>query len=198
MNLNVASSTFNLSTRSFSGFSAGPQGKFNNTSRTDIIFFNVNLRRIVGDVIWDKYDYFNITCVNMQNSSIISYNPPTDANSRAGLCLMNGLEWVGNSNQTNSTSLNGYATIAVGVLGDVQLFNGFNQFTNTFKKGKSNVDINIKYVKGTDLTPLNLATAGNNTYQSNIGTGAYFPHQVYQFCIVPIDKKHISYNQEKQ
>lgn len=200
MNLNVATISFSLTTNVFGGFgTTNNYGQWNNANFTDMTFKNVNLRNIIGQVIWDKYDYFNITCINRQNGFVSTYNNPTDPYSTTGICLMKGLQSVGNNNQTSFGSLNTTMILAAGQHSTgSNSFSGFNQFTNTFSKGSTNVDLNIYYVRPNDFTPLQLARAGNNTFVSSMGTGPYFPNQTYTFCIVPIEMKHITYNVEKQ
>lgn len=122
---------------------------YSNGSLTQHTWTNVNLRDIVGDSMYKKYDLFNIILIeNIQTVLISGTTFPTN-NDKVCLIYMNGLNFINNTYSAVGKNQTGQACIgflmgtsmgtAVGVA--QQYFNNYNTFT----KNSQTVDLTITY-----------------------------------------------------
>ena len=123
--------------------------------RSDYIWYNVNIKSIIGNEIYKKYDKFNI-CLNNYAMSTRGNTADIDDNNTFYL-KMSGLAWCSSYDQSTRNN-NAYQTIRCIKLPsalsstDCQLFNDRVYFA--FGKSSENININLKLVViSTDLKP---------------------------------------------
>lgn len=160
---------------------------------TNLTWNNIQLRKIIGNVMYEKYDTFNLVLHTIASASTsVAFNTAALAaatiDDRNILIAMSGPSWLNNSyswlNQTNtSTSILGNYQIGVGVAGGI----GGPQTTvypqiniNTFSKDASTFDINISYKR---IIP-NPTTLSYDTGGATNGIQTPFPNFVFIFDIV--------------
>lgn len=176
-NIECATLVLNTMDLSIAGNSVGTS----NTSLTQHTWLNVSVRDIVGDVMYKKYDKFNIILIeNIQTVMVTGTTFPSN-NDKVCLVYMSGLNFINASYSAVGKNQTGQALIgflqasamtpAIGV--GQQYFNNYNTFT----KNSMNVDLTITLRRVLDGA---IATT----------TAQYFPEQSYIFKIygIPNDK----------
>lgn len=144
--------------------------------RTDYTWNNVNIRNIIGNTLYNKYDRFNL-CLNSFSMSKRGTVLDTDDNNTFYV-KMSGLGWVSSYDQAtkNNSTYQIIKMIKVNAAGngsDSQQF--YDKVYFTFSKSAENCDINIK---------LNLlSNDGVPTYDANT---KYLGHIAFNFSIYPI------------
>ena len=145
---------------------------FNN--RTGYTWYNVNLKNLLSDEWYNKYDKFNICLVKAAQS----YQAGQAVNNILQLSTnnvvsikMSGLQWLSSYDQSTG---NNTGSVIVGV----RNFNTYDDLSNnnyiTFRKGQqiTNITINLHSLTG-DTT---LVSNANST----------FGHMVFLFSISPV------------
>jgi len=160
---------------------------------TQLTWNNIQLRKIIGDVMYEKYDSFNLVLHTIASTSTsIAFNTAALAagtiDDRNILIAMTGPAWLNNSyswlNQTNTAeSIMGNYQIGVGAAGGI----GPPQTTiypliniNTFSKNASTMDIGISYKR---IIP-NATTLSYDVGGATNGIQTAFPNFVFIFDIV--------------
>ena len=161
---------------------------------TQLTWSNIQFRKIIGDVMYNKYDTFNLVLHTIASASTsVAFNTAALAaatiDDRNILIAMTGPAWLNNSyswlNQTNTaSSIMGNFQIGVGVAGGI----GAPQTTvypqinvNTFSKtGSDSFDIGISYKR---IIP-NATTSSYDVGGVTNGIQTAFPNFVFIFDIV--------------
>ena len=160
---------------------------------SQLTWTNIQFRSIIGNVMYDKYDTFNLVLHTIAASSTsVAFNTAALAaatiDDRNILISMTGPAWLNNSyswlNQTNTaSSIMGNFQIGVGAAGG----NGGPQTTiypqiniNTFSKNASTMDIGISYKR---IIP-NATTLSYDVGGATNGIQTAFPNFVFIFDIV--------------
>jgi len=148
-------------------------------NRTDYTWYNVNIRNIIGNTLYNKYDKFNI-CLNSYAMSQRGGTLDTEDNNTFYV-KMSGLSWCSSYDQATKNN-NYFQTIKmIKVLNtasssDSQQFYDKSYFT--FNKNAESCDINIKLLLiSNDSIP---------TYNSNL---KFLGHMSFNFSIYPIIDK---------
>ena len=190
---NIECVNFTLKTRDinsslvFSDYIANsitPTGEIKN-SRSDYTWYNVNIRDIIGNEMYGKYNKFNI-CLNNYVMSARGSSPDAEDNNTFYL-KMSGLPWCSSYDQSTRNN-NTYQTIrcikipSVGSVTDCQYFNDKVYFT--FGKATENININLKLVViSSDASPTYTAVA------PALPSAKYLGHMAFNFSIYPIIEK---------
>lgn len=160
---------------------------------TQLTWTNIQLRKIIGDVMYEKYDTFNLVLHTITSASTsVAFNTAALAaatiDDRNILIAMTGPAWLNNSyswlNQTNTAiSIMGNYQIGVGVAGGIgapqtTVYSQIN--VNTFSKNASTFDIGISYKR---IIP-NPTTLSYDTGGATNGIQTPFPNFVFIFDIV--------------
>ena len=148
-------------------------------SRTDYIWYNVNIRNIIGSEMYNKYNKFNL-CLNNYAMTGRGTVADTDDNNLLYLKL-SGFPWC-SSYDFSTKNNNVYQTIRclkipdTASATDCQIFNDKVYFT--FSKFSDNISINIKLLKvSTDAIP---------AYANNPPSDQYLGHMSFNFSIYPV------------
>ena len=153
---------------------------YSNASLTQNTWTNVNLRDVIGDSMYRKYDTFNIILIeNIQTVMPSTTTFPT-ANDKICLIYMGGLNFINNTysavgkNQTGQACIGFLQASAMSsTVGIAQQY--FNNY-NTFTKNSQTVDLTITYRRVSD----------GLTAQTTVST---FPEQSFIFKIYGIPKE---------
>ncbi len=148
------------------------------TTKQSMMWTNIDLVTIMGNEMWGKYDYFNIT-LSSGDMAVIG-NLPTSNPSRISTINMKGLQFVNCaysiSQRCNfNTTQIGYYRFN-GANGNACVINGSSLDTRMFQKGGRYVDLYIT---------LNTVLDGSLPDPTGLNTGN-FPHQIYNFRIDPV------------
>ena len=161
-----------------------PTGEIKN-SRSDYTWYNVNIRDIIGNEMYGKYNKFNI-CLN--NYVMSSRGPTADTDDNNTFYLkMSGLPWCSSYDQSTRTN-NTYQTIrcikipATANITDCQYFNDKVYFT--FGKATENININLKLVViSSDASPKYTVVS------PDLPSIKYLGQMAFNFSIYPIIEK---------
>ena len=119
-----------------------PSGIVTN-NRCNFTWYNINLRNILGNYIYEKYDKFNISLNTVAMSSQGSSTTMTP-DARTLYIKMSGLPWLSSYDTNNPTT---YATLNAIVIPTTASTTYLNNINNpqilTFLKSVDNVNINI-------------------------------------------------------
>ena len=143
------------------------KGKIFN-SRTGYTWNNVNLKNLLGDEWYNKYDKFNICLVSLTQSYLA--NQPIAACNVVSV-KMSGLQWLSSYDQSTG---NDTGSVVVGV----RNFNQNDDLSNTnyitFRKGQqiTNITINLDCLQN------------DNTLVPNVQST--FGHMIFLFTISPV------------
>ena len=146
-------------------------GSINNL-RTEMTWFNINLRNIIGEKLFNKYEVFNLKLSAISNPNIATFG--SLANDSCVTFYISGLNWLNSSynvirhTNTGEVAL-GNTNLASGV--SSTLFN--NSFMATFSKTET-ANITIKYISCLGIPPRPNATA------------TLFPRMAFYFTIIPV------------
>ena len=134
-------------------------------SRTGYTWNNVNLKNLLSDEWYNKYDKFNICLVSLTQSYLA--NQPIAACNVVSI-KMSGLQWLSSYDQATG---NDTGTVVVGV----RNFNQNDDLSNTnyitFRKGQqiTNITINLDSLQtDKNLVPSAAATFGHMVFLFNI------------------------------
>lgn len=143
-----------------------------NDIRTDMTWFNINLRNIFGDYLYNKYEVFNIRLNSVTQPNIATFG--LFANDRCISLYMSGLGWLNNSYDSL-----GYTNVDEAFIGNIILitdpniitFN--NSYIATFSKSTT-ANIRIRYIN-----VLNIPSRPN-------ASNTLFPRVTFNFSIIPV------------
>jgi len=142
------------------------KGRISN-NRSTYTWFNVNLRNLLSDEWYNKYDKFNISLVSATQSY---FNLGIDTSNVVSI-KMSGLQWLSSYDQSTG---NDTGSVIIG-LKDFNTFdNVTNTSINTFRKGQqiTNITINLDSIS-TDKPAIPDALS-------------VFGHMVFLFSISPV------------
>ena len=148
------------------------------TTKQSMMWTNIDLVTIMGNEMWEKYDYFNLT-LSTGTMGIVG-NLPTANASRMLTVNMKGLQFV-NCNYSISQRCNsnttqiGYFKMS-GANSIACIDNNSSLDTRMFQKGSRYVDLYIT---------LNTVLDGSLPDPTGLNTGN-FPHQIYNLRIDPV------------
>jgi len=152
-----------------------PTGTIKN-KRTDYTWYNVNIRNIIGETMYKKYDKFNI-CLNSIAMSSRGGGNDTENNN----CLsikMGGLSWCSSYDQATRNN-NYFQTIRLVKLPHLANATDSQQFYDkiylTFNKNSDSCNINLKF---------NLIS--NDGIPAYTGDTLYLGHFAFNFSIYPV------------
>ncbi|NDB58359.1 hypothetical protein EB001_07925 [bacterium] len=165
-------------------------------SNTQLIWNNINLRKICGDNMYEKYNTFNLVLHTISTTSTsVAFNTAAltaaSIDDRNILLAITGPAWLNNSyvwlNGTNTnTSIMGNYQISVGAAGG----NGPPTTTvypqvnvNTFAKSAASFDIGISYKR---IIP-NATTGSYNVAGIVNGITTQWPDMVFIFDIIGVE-----------
>ena len=136
--------------------------------------WRVNLRRLLGDVVYDEYSVFALRLNQLCHTGITEFSKADQDKQvvlqMTGLNFLNSTYSVKTGNNTNK-----YHMIALDILDTSQSFEyAPNISMCSFKKGEENVEITIELIRTVDGLP-----AEFNSLDVN-----YFPSFVYNFDII--------------
>lgn len=142
---------------------------FVNFNRTSFGWYNINLKTLLGNDLWDKYENFNLKLCSVGYNVLTTYG--TTLNDRTVIINMSGLNWQGSYNVKTQTNNSVLPLIPFSFL-----INNTNIFfipdvVATFKKQEL-VNINIFYLTNNGTVP-----ASTNL----------FPQMTFYFDIIPCD-----------
>ena len=146
-----------------------------NYLRTEMTWFNINLRNIIGEKLFNKYEVFNLKLSAISNPNIAVFiSTGNFANDACVSFYISGLNWLNSSYNTvrgcntGEVAL-GNTNLASGV--SSTLFN--NSFMATFSKTET-ANITIKYISCLGIPPRPNAN------------GNLFPRMAFYFTIIPV------------
>ena len=149
-------------------------------NRCNFTWYNINLRNILGNDIYEKYNKFNISLNTVAMSSQGSSTAMTE-DARTLYIKMSGLPWL-SSYDTNNPST--YATLNAIVIPATASTTYLNNINNpqilTFLKSVDNVNINIV------LHSIELDNFDNYADATQL-----FGHFSFLFSITPVIEDHI-------
>ena len=145
-----------------------------NNIRTDMTWFAINLRTVIGDYLYNKYEVFALKLTSVIHPTIASYG--LFANDRCVTFYVSGFNWLNNTYDTlrgcNRTEVAlGQAILQTTGTPLVTNFNNSN--LATFSKTET-VNVRIRYVN-----VLNINSRPNVT-------NTLFPRVTFYFSIIPI------------
>lgn len=120
-------------------------------NRCNITWKNINIKRVLGEDIYNKYETFNIYLYQINQSQAFSAGSPSFNNQLLVDVRIKGLQFLNNTynvvsrNNTNTAYLTAYLlnNVANGVAGTGSVTPMFNPSILTFSKHSEYVDINI-------------------------------------------------------
>ena len=149
-------------------------------NRCNFTWFNINLRSILGNYIYEKYDKFNISLNTVAMSSQGSSTAMTP-DARTLYIKMSGLPWLSSYDTSNPSS---YATLNVIQVPTTASITYLNNINNpqilTFSKSVDSVNINIV------LHSIELDNFDNYADATQL-----FGHFSFLFSISPVIDDHI-------
>ena len=153
--------------------------------RSDYTWYNVNIRNIIGNEMYGKYNKFNI-CLNNYVMSARGSTADTDDNNTFYL-KMSGLPWCSSYDQSTRNN-NTYQTIRCIKIPTTANITGCQYFNDkvyfTFGKATENININLKLVViSSDASPTYPAV-----YPA-LPSAKYLGQMAFNFSIYPIIEK---------
>jgi hypothetical protein len=149
-----------------------------NTANTEYTWYNVNVKDIVGQVMFNKYDEFNICLVENIMTVLTAGTTFPANNEKVCMLMMRGLNFRNCTYSAVTKNQSGNACIGFAMVTSIATTVGvgqqyFNNNFNTFTKNTMNTDLTISMMKV------------NNGFLATTSAGA-FPDQSYIFKIYGI------------
>jgi hypothetical protein len=162
-------------------------GNFNNQYKSSMSWYNVDLRQIMGEVMFNKYKTFSITLVTfvMTVASVVNQTGVVYEN-RASLINLHGLNFKNSTYSVADRCNKGIAQVGIfNVSSTVNIGTIVQQNSNAsvvFAKSIPIVNLTISFTRVVD----GLTSTG---YGITSDQGNQFPHQFYQFRIEGIEEQ---------
>ena len=119
-----------------------PNGIVSN-NRCSFTWYDINLRNIVGNNMYEKYDKFNISLNTIAMSSQAT-NTSMTVDPRILYIKCSGLPWISSYNSSNASTYATLNVIQIPITPSVTYLNNINNpQILTFSKNTENVNINI-------------------------------------------------------
>jgi hypothetical protein len=162
-------------------------GNFNNQYKSSMSWYNVDLRQIMGEVMFNKYKTFSITLVTfvMTVASVVNQTGVVYEN-RASLINLHGLNFKNSTYSVADRCNKGIAQVGIfNASSTVNIGTIVQQNSNAsvvFAKSIPIVNLTISFTRVVD----GLTSTG---YGITSDQGNQFPHQFYQFRIEGIEEQ---------